>query len=178
VSLFVLGSPWLLIGTAGLFGLTLYVLVTQFSFSYQRPLIYSLVGAVLLVLFGAILLGQTTVHDRLRQHGSDFDRPILQSLYGRMDEQPRGAEVGVIQLATDTGFVIETRQGDMIEVVVSADTRIRQGQVFAEGESVLIFGEKEGGRVEAFGVRPASERGRIDRSGDTKQPDSLPPGKQ
>jgi hypothetical protein len=64
VVLFVVSSPWILIGVVGVFLGVLYLLVSHYSFSYQKPLVYSMIGSVLLVIALSSFIQATSFHGR------------------------------------------------------------------------------------------------------------------
>ena len=157
VMVFVLTSPWLLIGITGVFLLTLYTLIGQFAFSYQRPLIYTLVGTVFGVLVISGIIVSTSAHDRAEQFARDRGVPLLTPLYQSIDDRRTGITRGVITATTSTGFTLETRDGT-IDVLVTSNTHVRPGQTFTPGDRVHVIGDVADGTVEAIGIRPAKQR--------------------
>ncbi len=159
LSFFVISSPWLLIGTCVSFLILLYFLVKQYSFSYQRPLLYSMLGVVVFSLLGSWLIQQTTMHRRLGEYMDRHEVPVFSPLYrGALNDRPEGVVVGAITELTETGFLLESDGSTIIEVVVTEQTRMRPGTQPTIGETIMVFGDKEGDLIKAFGLRPSDEK--------------------
>ncbi|MEZ4200317.1 MAG: hypothetical protein R3B69_01825 [Candidatus Paceibacterota bacterium] len=95
VMLFVMASPWFIILLTGLFLVVLYILVSQYAFSYRQPLVYSLVGVVLVVVAVASLIHQSNMHERMRGFMERHEVPGMSPLYrGSLDERPEGVVAG------------------------------------------------------------------------------------
>lgn len=176
VSLFVMSSPWLLIALAGVFVVLLYVLVTKYSFSYQKPLLYSMIGVILLVLVGSFVLQETGMHQRLQQYSERHNVPVFTPLYkGLKGERPDNVLQGTITELTSEGFILQVESGDRVIVVTTEETRQRPTDVRFVGESVFVFGDREGETISAFGIRPIELPKEAGRGMNTNRDSSKPP---
>ena len=156
LGMFVLSSPWLLIVFAAVFLVLLYILVSKYSFSYQRPLIYSMLGVVLLVLVSSFVIGQTSAHRSLQQFAEHNNVPGLAPLYrGVTNDRPENITPGIITELNTDGFVIQSDRNNKFTVVVSERTKKRRGVTYDVGDVVFVFGEKSGETIRAIGIRPA-----------------------
>ena len=155
ISFFVMSSPWLLIGISTAFLALLHFLVKRYSFSYQRPLLYSMIGVVVFVLLGSWFIQQTPMHQRISSFMERNEVPVFAPLYrGAKYERPEGLVVGVITEVTDTGFSLESDRDGEVSVIITDDTRMKPGTVPMRGEVVMVFGDRGGNTITAFGVRP------------------------
>jgi hypothetical protein len=152
---FALSSPWLLVSLVGIFLGILYVLVRHYSFSYRHPLVYSLVGTVLLVTLVASLLHLFTLHDRIQGAVEGRDIPALSQLYER-NAGVRSDRItpGQIMSLTTEGFTIETPERITRDVRITDRTRHRTSDSYTPGMVVVVFGKTdENGTITALGIK-------------------------
>lgn len=158
LSMFVIGSPWLLILSSGFFLLLLYVLVSRYSFSYRRPLLYSMIGVVSLVLLSSLVIGQTGAHRDFKGYAERNNLPMFAHMYQNIEsDRPDNLTVGTIEEVRNDGFIIKTDKGETLQVIIDGDTRYRPGYTFANNEKVFVFGDKVDDKITAFGIRPVPE---------------------
>jgi hypothetical protein len=145
--------PWLLILISALLIVVLEVLVKHFSFTYRRPILYSLLGIILVVLVGSFLVGETPLHPSLFQRAQEGRLPGIAPLY-RDFGVPRLEDVdhGIVVEKTDNGFVIETPQGDKFTVVVSPKTILSPDSDVKEGDVVVVLGKLKDGVIQSFEI--------------------------
>lgn len=176
ISFFVMASPWLLISVTIVFLILLYFLVKQYAFSFKRPLLYSMIGVVVLSLLGAWLIGQTQTHQRLGQFMGQHHVPVFTPLYRDvLDRRPEGLMVGTITELTETGFYIETERDGLISITTSTDTRMRPGTELVAGKMVMVFGKRNGDRITAFGIRPYDRERRSLLDSQPRKRSEMPP---
>jgi hypothetical protein len=154
VMIFIMSSPWLLISLVGVFTLLLYLLVSHFSFSYRKPLVYSLIGTVLFVIAVASFIQQTTMHDRVGRFVAQHAVPGFSPLYQDMANQfPNGVFEGVITDIDDTVLTVTLVTGETKGVQITSQTKLPPRRGLVVGETVQVFGEENKGVIEAFGIR-------------------------
>ena len=114
-----------------------------------------MIGVVVFVLLGSWFIQQTPMHQRISSFMERNEVPMFALLYrGAKYERPEGLVVGVITEITDTGFSLESDREGEISVVITDDTRMKPWTVLAVGEVVMVFGDRDGDTITAFGVRP------------------------
>ncbi len=159
ISFFVMSSPWLLIGASAGFLVLLYFLVKQYSFSYRRPLVYSMVGVVFLVLLGSWFIQTTMTHHKVGSFLERHEVPVFSPMYrGATQERPEGMTVGVVTELTDAGFLLESEQGEILTIVVTPETRMRPGAELVLGERAAVFGDRVENTITAFGVKLVGDK--------------------
>lgn len=157
ISLFVIHSPWILISATAVFIGVLYLLITHYSFSYQKPLVYSMVGVVLFALVGSVIVEQTTMHKQLQQYSEQMEVPVFSPMYrGAKTSPSENIVYGEILEVNEGGLRVQSATGE-VAVAITENTRQKPGDEYQPGTHVIIFGEKDGDRIEAFGVRPTRE---------------------
>ena len=158
VMLLVVGSPWLILSLLGMFLLVLYVLVSHYSFSYRKPLVYSMIGVVLFVIVVSSVIQYFGVHERMQTFVEQRGVPGLSSLYrGQGERRPDGVVVGtIIEIADDT-FILTTDRDEQITVRLTGRTKVQPTLRLQVGSEVLVFGDRNGTTVEAFGLKSASD---------------------
>lgn len=154
--LFVVASPWFLLALVGLFLLVLYLLVSHFSFSYKRPLVYSMLGVVLFVIALSSIMQQFSIHERMERFVARHEVPGLSPMYrGVGAHRPEEVTKGTIVSLTDEKITIINDSNKEVTVVLTPETKLPPAIVFEAGDEVFIFGPEEDGTIEAFGIRPA-----------------------
>ncbi len=78
---FLFSLPWLLLAVALIFLVILEFLVRRYAFAYGRPLFYSVIAIVLLVLAGALAVAQTSFHRGLFRQAEENRLPWVGPLY-------------------------------------------------------------------------------------------------
>lgn len=170
VMLFIVSSPWFLISLVGIFLLVLYVLVTKFSFSYKRPLVYSMLGVVLFVIAFASMLHQLSIHERMERFVERHEVPGLSPMYrGAGEQRPKEVTFGIITSLDDESILILDDDGDEYEVRLNERTKQPPEMIWEVDDKIFIFGPEEEGVIEAFGIRPA------DRGFGQRRGEGLPP---
>jgi hypothetical protein len=151
---FITASPWLLVLLVGLFLGVLYVLVTKFSFSYRRPLVYSLVGIVLFVIVMAATLHELGMHRRLQTFVERHEVPGMMPLYKGSRERREEITFGKILRVDTTSFVLQS--DDAVEFVVQFgdETKLSRAVQLVPGAQVVVFGVTNGSSITAFGIAP------------------------
>lgn len=157
VVLFITASPWLLMSLLGIFLLCLYILVTHFAFSYKKPLVYTLVGIVCIVVTLGSLAHMVGVHDRISTLAEQRDVPGLRAMYRLpADTRPEAIAVGVITSVANGSFEIKNEHGHTVTVMYDATTKIAPRVTLRPDEAVAVFGRPlPDSTLTAFGVRPA-----------------------
>lgn len=151
--LFIVSSPWILISVLGVFMLALYVLVSHYSFSYKKPLIYSIVGVVLIVIAVSSIIQQTRFHERTGNFAERHGVPGLAPLYRDVEKRsPKDVTKGTITQVAEGTFTVATKRGSEYAVLMNERTRMPVDTELAVGDSVIVFGPASKGIIEAFGV--------------------------
>jgi len=151
---FLTAMPWLLIFVAAAIFAILEVLVRRFSFSYRRPLLYSIIGILIFVSLSSLLVAHTRLHPGLLRHAQERRLPFGGAFYrGYGMKGARDVEPGFVVRLMDEGFEMDTYRGAHVPVLVTPSTEfIPDGRVMV-GDHVIVFGPTDEGRIHAFGVR-------------------------
>lgn len=152
--LLIVSSPWILITALLFFLVILYVLVSQYSFSYRKPLVYSLVGVVLVVVAVSSFIQQLAVHDRIQKFADRHDVPGIGRLYrGVADHVPPEVTIGEVTKREVDHFMIINGADESVMVKITEATKLPRGREVAVGDRVMVFGSEVSGEIRAFGVR-------------------------
>lgn len=150
---FFVSMPWLLILMALLLILVLEILVKHFAFAYRRPIIYSVLAILLIVFLGSFIINRTQFHPDLFQRAQEGRLPVAGEFY-RDFSLPKTEDVhhGMVSEVTDEGFSVETNEGEVLTTVITSETRFPFGTGIQEGDAVMILGQRDNDKVQAFGV--------------------------
>ncbi len=160
ISLFVISSPWVLIIMSLVFIVILYFLIKRYTFSFRQPLLFTMIGIVVCVIIGSIFIQQTTIHERVHRFTQRHELPGFLPLYREaLGRQPEGLVAGTIIELKEGGFVLETEEKSLLNVVITDKTRIGRGLIqFRSYDRVIVFGDQDGDIVNAFGIRPQDKK--------------------
>lgn len=148
-----LSLPWFLIILSIIFAAILETLVQRYSFAYRRPLFYSLLGILLIAVVGGFIVSRTPLHPNLFRYSQAHDFPVAGGFYRGIEQRrPPNIHKGNITDFVQSGFVIKNFRGDSLIIIITPRTRLPYGADFNIGDSVVVFGERAGMAVQAFGV--------------------------
>ena len=157
LTLFLASSPWILIGIVGVFLSLLYILVIRYSFSYHRPLLYSMLAITGFIVLGSFMIQLTPMHENLQSFSERTHMPGMNSLYGTIaNKRPADLTFGTITQITDTGFIFKTDTAEILFVVIGSETKLPPTAKLTIGGNVFVHGKREGDTITAYGVRPVS----------------------
>lgn len=169
--LLLVSLPKLIISAVIIFVILLEILVRHYSFTYRKPLLYSVLGIVVLVFLGGYIFHKTGVHSRLFMIAEDMRMPFVRPLYrGYINGGPPEVHPGVIVSITDTLILLRDRSGREFEVMITPETRLPFGFDFEEGDEIMVFGESSTGTVRALGIRRIDFDKRPHRRLDAREP--------
>jgi hypothetical protein len=146
--------PWILIAVAILFIVILELLVKQYSFGYRRPLLYSALGGILLVVIAGFIIAQTGLHSHFYRDARAGRLPFGGELYrGFGSHPPHDVHPCTILEMNEQGFKAEEINDDIVQVVITADTEFPSGTNFTVDDKVLVLGQRKGDIITAQGIR-------------------------
>ena len=155
ILLFLSSLPWLVIAAVLLFVVLLQVLVTKYAFAYHRPLLFSVMGIVGVVTLGSLVVRQVRFHEEMEVYSRRNNLPFA-PLYQKMTPyQNDHIYPGfIIEFhAPEKDFSLETRTQEVFEVHITPMTRLPAGKSFSLGDEVIVLGDRQGNRIEAFGIK-------------------------
>lgn len=162
---FLYSLPWIVIGFALVFVLVLEVLVRRYAFAYRRPLLYTVVGGLLLVGLGGTALAYYTPI-----HGQAHRLPIALPMYEHYESAPVPGlrHARVLELRDGEPEVQlnfprpQLPQGEMrdrekvdrprVRVRTDGHTKKAPGRALQVGDEIIIFGEDAGDDIRAYGI--------------------------
>ena len=100
--------PWILVALLIVFVLILALLVKRYSFVYERPTMYLLIGIVALLPWADFLISATPFHRTLFDSARNGNLPVLGGFYRGFGMQRFGdIHRGMIMGTTTGGFIIQ-----------------------------------------------------------------------
>lgn len=154
IKIFAGALPWLLIIIAVILIAVLEILVKYFSFAYRRPLLYSLLGIIIIALIGSFIVDRARIHPGLFSRARENRLPIAGPFYrGYGMPSLRNAHQGIVSGVTENGFAMKDINGDMVTVIITPQTRVSPDTDIRENSKVIVLGEIKNGTIEAAGIR-------------------------
>ena len=154
--------PWFLIFLSLVLILILEILAKRFSFVWRRPMLYSLLIIIFVVLIGGFIIGKTTFHPRLFFQAREGKLPLMAPIY-REFGMPRFKDVhrGVVEKLTENGFLLRKADNELLTIILSFNTQFPFGKEIKEGDSVVVMGKRDDSTILAIGVRKINDQFRI-----------------
>lgn len=146
--------PWILVFFSLVFILILIILVKRFSFAYEKPFVYSLLGIVGVVAVGSSLIAATPLQRGIFDSAQRNQIPIIDDFYRGFDTQQfNDVHRGIVIQTTTDGFIIQDISGETSTVIFVSRASIPLGASITIGETIVIFGDRNGsGTIEAVGA--------------------------
>jgi hypothetical protein len=146
--------PWILILTAVIFIFILELLVRQYSFAYRRPLFYSALGVILLVVIGGFVIAQTDLHPGFYRTAREGHLPFAGKFYRDFGMgSPDNVCPCQVKEITENGFKATDPHDQEVTVVITPETKFPLGTNFAAGDEVLVIGDRKDEVIMAEGIR-------------------------
>ena len=146
--------PWLLILIAVILMILLEVLVKRFSFAYRQPVFYSILSIIIFTLLGGFIVSQTPLHSNLFQKAKEKNLPIAGEFYrGFGMAKNRDTHRGIISETTETGYYLETRCGETLDIIITSETHFPSETKIEKDDTVVVLGKRNNGVVHALGIR-------------------------
>jgi hypothetical protein len=144
--------PWILIAVTVVFVFLLEFLVKRYAFSYSQPFLYSAVAILGIVVVGGVVLGETTLHERIEQNSRGL--PFAPNFYQHFRQTPENLTVGQIIELKDDGCKLKGPERMLFNVKITSQTQLPP-QALALGDFVVVLGPRKGDRVEAVAISQA-----------------------
>jgi len=147
---FLLSLPWILILIilGILIGLELFA--KNVAALYRKPLLYSLLILIALLIIGGLLLERTSFHPSL------IRRKIMPQRM--LPPPPSNVWRGIISKIEDDQVILKNLLGQEYEIQISSSTLIVPFEELKEGDSVLIIGRRNGSTIAACRIQKLEDR--------------------
>ncbi|TRZ64317.1 MAG: hypothetical protein D4Q79_01775 [Spirochaetia bacterium] len=145
--------PWTLIGFSIIFVIILEILVRHYSFGYRKPLLFSLVAIILVVITGGIAAAplHKEPFKRANENNLPFAGPIYRG-FGPIKPDPDDINKGEIIEMLENGFRIKNAEEEL-RVFLPEQILPQLENDFKLGDNVIIFGKRNFNEIQAFGVK-------------------------
>lgn len=146
--------PVFLIGLLAIFIIILELLVRHYAFAYRRPLLYSAAGIFVLVIVGALAVANSSFHGSVSKYAEENEKTFVGKFYVDYGRQ-RFSNIhrGMIIEMINNGFTMKDKREEILIVAINRRTWLPFGADFANGDIVVVFGPRDGGLVQAFGIQ-------------------------
>lgn len=151
---FLVSVPWILIVFLFAFIVILELLVRRYAFTYRRPLLYSAVAVLGVMMVGGYTVAMSPLHAKMSTYAEQKQVPVAVDFY-RVYGHSRVKQIhaGTIDEFAPSSFILVTRRGELLTVLVTQQTRFVPRRVqLSNGDTVVVLGPREVNVVEALGV--------------------------
>ena len=139
--------PWVLVVISLILLAVFASLLRQYPFVYQRPLLYPLLAAVIMLLVGSVLINLTPFHREFSEY------PFATNLYRGYEADTANIHRGEIVSFTMSGFVMQDFLGNTTSVALPPGAAID----VRAGDFVVVLGSRnQEGIIQASEVQKIS----------------------
>lgn len=139
---------------ATLFIMLLQILIRHYSFAYGRPVLYTVIGVVVLVVGGSFLIQNSHVHESLLLEAREHKLPVAGIFY-RQFAEPQNPRVtpGVVVEVYEKGFIMRDPHDKNVTVIITPVTKIAKGTDLEINDKVVVLGNRTDDVIMAEGLR-------------------------
>lgn len=154
---FLKSLPWILIALAIFLILILEILSRKFSFSFKRPILFSLLAIIFIIFLGSFLIVKTEIHPKLflKANEKNFLPPIspIYLKYGI----PKYKEFhrGVIEKVSTSSIFLKKLNGELLEIEIKEPFL---SEKFREGEGIMIFDKEKNGKPKELKIKKINDK--------------------
>ncbi len=152
--------PLVLIVLSAIFIIALAILGRRYPFGYQWPFLYSILGAIFLIVGVSFLFVQNTSYDQLLGIAPASPQISLLGTYypGLGILQSDQIHQGEIISLTNNGFMLSDSSGHNAVVMITPSTTLPSVAILQAGAMVVVFGNASPtGTVLAVGVQKLAQ---------------------
>ena len=150
--------PWLLILISVILIIILEILVKHFAFAYRKPVLYSILFVVIFALLGSFAVDRMGLQSGLFKRAEQGNLPIAGEFYSGLGKaENKDMRRGIVSEITDNGFLIKTRNNDILEIIITSETNFPFNEEIQENDTIIVFGKQNNGSVQAIGIRKVDD---------------------
>lgn len=140
LKMFLFSFPWIMAILILLLMFSLSILAKKYKFVYKKPLLYSVLGIVIIVLIGGFVCAEFSFHDKIFEYKERS--PIISFFYE--EKEIKDLYVGLVVEVGNNNFVLQTKNGSKLIIISNITVEIN--------DPVMVIGEREGNIINAFDV--------------------------
>ncbi len=145
--------PWALFAVTLFLAGMIELIAWRFAAIYRRPLIYSLLFICAVIVGASLLIERSTFHPMFFRSAERRHMPFVGDFYRRFGRHNwREVTFGTVLNQSEQSWQIQNKDGDLITVRFTADTRFPRGKDIVPGDPVIIIGRPERGEIMARGI--------------------------
>jgi len=145
--------PWFLIFLAAILIVILEIFTKHFTFIYRRPILYSLLTIIVIVIAVSFLIEKTPFHSSLFLSAREKHLPLIGPFYRNYGAPSlHNVHRGVVSEIIDNSFKIKTPRNETLTVVITSQTHLPPEKEIKEGDEVVVLGERNDDTVEALEI--------------------------
>ena len=153
--------PWILVVIVMLFIGLLEFLVDRYGFVYRKPVLYSALLIIFIVIGLSFIVRQTNLHEKIYGEIKGGSLQPMKYFYDNYTKpSPAEFHPGTVLSIGKDGFTLENRDKTTIYVKVSGNTKIGEKFKVYPGGRLLIIGKIIDGQIEADAIDNAPPEGR------------------
>ncbi|HEX3095802.1 MAG TPA: hypothetical protein VHQ20_01645 [Patescibacteria group bacterium] len=146
--------PIIFVLVAIVFIILVQILVRHYAFAYGKPMLYSVLAVLIIVVGGSFLIEQSHFHEGLFQEAREYKLPLAGSFYRQFGENENARVTpGVIIDEFDNGFTMEDPHEETVTIIITPNTAFPAGSDLEVNDHVIVLGNRKDDNILAEGIR-------------------------
>lgn len=151
---FLISFPWILALAGFVFILALELLMKKIQIVYQKPLFYSVLILIILVLLVGFVFAKLPFHQNIFEKAREDEVPILGPLYrGYGHKEISDMYHGQVMEINGDYFNLKTITGSEFVVRIDSMTKKPKYRDLTVGDNLIVVGEKDDNQIEAVAIK-------------------------
>ncbi len=155
--------PWYLVFLMFLLVFLVEILAKKFSLVYRKPLLYSFVIIVMLMVVGSVFVDATSIHHSFFDLAEEERLPrAMGGMYRYLGNlEMENVHFGTLLDKSKESWLLEIKEGEVVYLNISQRTKGRRKfEEIEEGSEIIVIGERVGKKIEVLGFRGINGRSR------------------
>jgi hypothetical protein len=155
IEFLLISLPWFFILLVVGLILLIEFFIKRFTLVYQRPLIYSLLLLVFLMVIGAACIEKMSFHKKLSGMAQEKNIPLLSPFYkeaNHMHQLPLHQGM-IIEVSESHTLLMQTTDGEKLLVIITPATKFFSGTEFTINEIIQVVGKRIENQIKARGIK-------------------------
>lgn len=158
IKMFVVSLPWITVLFVVAFALLFEVMIRHYRFTYKRPLFYSVLGIVIILVSGTVLAFKVGVHEGIMLIGNK-NGSITRGFYKNyVLQRIPNIHFGSIHSVGEDNILLKDNHDDLVTVTIFEDTDLPEKNDFEVGDQILVLGSTNNGMIEATAIKRVNQR--------------------
>ncbi len=144
--------PWYLLFLLVFLIILIEIIGKNFYLVYKKPLIYSLLIIVIIIVSGIFFLDNLSLHKSLARRNN---LPIMRNMYQRLSNLDLDDYyLGKVLYKNNNQWTVELEQGEIVDIIINQRIKgFRFLDEIKENDIIIIVGDKQNNIIDVSGIK-------------------------